>query len=225
MKISVITPFSRGVRELSQLVRDFRNQLFKDFELIIVRDGDIPTDVKKFMDVHGKDCNIKFTNVSKDMGDMTCSPGTKPRNYGLSVASSPFVCFCDDDDRYSDKYLLSFAENLQENSIVCVQMSCQESRMYKGGNPKRTVLVPEVGLNVFPVICHVGTPCVCLPRKWALEDPWRHEPEHDFRFFKRIVDKHKPQVIFKPGMAVDVDGLVTKNIIDWVSIPPFHRGQ
>jgi glycosyltransferase involved in cell wall biosynthesis len=222
--ISVITPFSRGVKELSQLIRDFRNQTFQDFTHIIINDGSVQDDVKIFMEQHKKDYNIKFTSITKDMGDMKCSPGTKPRNHGLSIAAEKFCCFCDDDDRYKSTYLETLIDGIQDNMISVVQMSCAESRIYRNGNPKRVILVPEVGLQTFPVIGHVGTPCVLLPRKWALEDPWRHEPEHDFRFFKRIVEKHEPLILMKYGLQVDVDGLVTRGLKDWVSIPPFYRG-
>jgi hypothetical protein len=95
--------------------------------------------------------------------------------------------------------------------------------MYKNGSPDRIVLIPEVGLPTFPMICHVGTPCFMVPRKWALEEPWQHEPEHDFRFIKRIMDKFKPQVFFSPRMLVDVDGLVLRGLRDWVDFPPFYR--
>ena len=223
MIISVITPVSRGVSELSNLFRDFKNQIFKDFERICVFDGPIPEDVQKLVNEYKKLYNLKFTNIKKDMGNMQISPGTRPRNHGLSIASGNFVCFFDDDDRARDTYLASLIDSMQENMLSVVQMSCQESRMVRGGDPKHIVLIPEVGLKHFPVICHVGTPCVLLPRKWALEDPWRHEPEHDFRFFKRIVEKHNPLIMVKHGMQVDVDGLVTKGIKDWVSVPPFYR--
>lgn len=104
-------------------------------------------------------------------------------------------------------------------------MTCQESRMYKNGSPDRIVLIPEVGLDRFPVCCHVGTPCVMMPRKWALECPWQHEPEHDYRFFARVVEKFRPGIRVTPGMSVDVDGLVLRGMRDWVSMPPFYRGN
>jgi glycosyltransferase involved in cell wall biosynthesis len=222
--VSVITPASRGVKELSTLFRDFYNQTYKNFEHIVVYDGKPPEEVQKLADHYKKLYNLKFTFVSKDMGDMLRSPGTKPRNYGLSLAKFPYTCFCDDDDRYKDTYVETHLNGMQENMISVVQMSCSEARIFRNGNPKRIVLVPEVGLPYFPIICHVGTPCCMFPRKWALEDPWRYEPEHDFRFIKRIVEKHKPLIHLKNGMVVDVDGLVTKNIKDWVSKPPFFRG-
>jgi len=226
MLISVITPASRGVMALGYLINDFRNQTFPKelFEHIIVWDGDIPQDVKDFMDLHKNEYNINFTNISKDVGDMKIAPGTRPRNHGVQIAKGAYVVFADDDDRYKDTYLESLATCIgHDNMISVVQMSCQESRMYKNGNPNRIVLIPEVGLPGFPIICHVGTPCFIVKREWALECPWEHEPEHDFRFIHRIVEKYKPQVNFIGGMAVDVDGLVTRGMKDFVSHPPFFR--
>jgi glycosyltransferase involved in cell wall biosynthesis len=225
--VSVITPASRGIKELSQLLRDFRNQTLKKkfFEHIIIYDGSIPLDVKKLMDEHKNDYNITFVSIKKDTGDMRIAPGTKPRNYGLSLAKKYFVIFADDDDRYKDTFLESAIWGLNENMISVVQMSCSEARIQKNGDPTRIRLVPEAGLPYFPIICHVGTPCFAIPTSWALDNPWQDEPEHDYRFIKRIVDRYNPQIRFTGGLSVDVDGLVTRGIVDWVSKPPFYRGE
>ena len=222
--ISVITPASRGVDHLSHLLRDFKNQTFKSFEHIIVYDGEVPADVQNLMESHKSDYNFKFTSIKKDLGNMSVSPGTNPRNHGISLAQGDFVIFCDDDDRYRDVYLETLINNMQDNMITVTQMTCSEARMYRNGSPHRTKLVPEVGLPTFPVICHVGTPCAMLPRKWAVEEPWRHEPEHDFRFLKRIVERFHPLISFRAGMNVDVDSLVIGTLKDWVTVPPFFRG-
>lgn len=223
--ISVITPASRGVKDLSNLFRDFKNQSLPQhlWNHICVFDGKVPEDVQKLADSYKSQYNLKFTSIAKDMGDMHRSPGTKARNYGVSISDSKFVVFMDDDDRTRDNYLETLISGMQENTIAVCQMSCSEGRMYKNGDPTRIRLIPEIGLPFFPMICHVGTPCVLCPRLWALEDPWRHEPEHDYRFIKRIVDKHRPQILFHAGHFVDVDGLVIKNLRDWVTIPPYNR--
>ena len=220
-KISVVTPASRGAKTLNFLLNDFKNQTFKDFEHIIVYDGNPPDDVRQLMAKAGP--WTRFTSIKKDRGNMKDAPGTNPRNHGISIARGEFICFCDDDDRYRDTYLESFAMNIRENSIVCVQMACQESRIYRDGNPNNIVLIPEIDLQAFPVICHYGTPCSCLPTAWAKAEPWRHEPEHDFRFIKRICDRFHPQVQIIGGMSVDVDGITLRGLRDWVSIPPFYR--
>lgn len=221
-KISVITPAHRGVKELTNIVRDFRNQTFKSFEHLIVYDGDPPQEVKDFV----KDVPfVRFFSIDKDEGDMSIAPGTKPRNYGIEQAQGEFCVFCDDDDRYHDTFLESLITGTSERVLNVVQMSCSEARMYKNGDPTRIKLIPEVGLPYFPVICHVGTPCFIVPTKWAREDPWKEEREHDFHFIERICSKHKPGIRLIAKMEVDVDGLVIQNMKDWVSIPPFYRGE
>jgi len=220
-KITVITPASRGVKELTNLLTDFNNQTFKDFEHLIVYDGTPPDNVRALM----KDTPkwVRFRSVEKDKGDMKQSPGTNPRNFGIQKALGEYVVFCDDDDRYKDTYLETLIAGTQGNTITVVQMSCQQSRIFRNGDPEAIILVPEIGVHYFPVICHVGTPCFIVRREWAVEEPWRHEPEHDFRFIKRICDKFHPQIRIVGGMQVDVDGLVIKGMRDWVSIPPFYR--
>jgi len=220
---SVITPASRGVKELSNLLRDFRNQTMKNFEHIIVYDGDPPEDVKNLIETSEKHPQTIFVHIEKDPGNMSIAPGTKPRNYGVSKAKGEWVVFADDDDRYKDTYLERLTAHLSDNIINVVQMSCAESRIARNGNPEKIKLVPETGLPTFPMICHVGTPCFIVKRDWALEDPWKEEPEHDFRFIKRICEKHKPRVRLISSMQVDVDGLVIKDMRDWVSNPPFFR--
>jgi glycosyltransferase involved in cell wall biosynthesis len=228
--ISAITPASRGVSTLATLINDFKNQTFPHdaFEHIIVYDGIPPTDVVTFME---KNANpwTRFVHIEKDRGNMKDAPGTRPRNHGVSIARGEYVCFCDDDDRYKSTYLETLMSHTGGNAITILQMSCQHSRMYKDGDPNYITLIPEVGQHHFPLICHVGTPCFVVKREWALECPWQHEKEHDFRFIKRIVEKYRPEVSIIGGMQVDVDGLVLSSMgkmpgmKDWVSFPPFYR--
>ena len=220
--ISVITPASRGADTYRTLLRDFRNQTFKSFEHIVIYDGDPPEEVSELMDEQGGDHTV-FCHIEKDQGNMSIAPGTKPRNYGITMARGQYLVFCDDDDRYKDQFLEKLITGIQPGLINIVQMSCQESRMYKNGNPDRIKLIPEIGLPYFPIICHVGTPCFIVPKEWAVEEPWREEPEHDFRFIKRICERFKPQIRIIGGMQVDVDGLVLKGMKDWVSLPPYFR--
>ena len=222
--ISVITPASRGVKELTNLLNDFKNQTFRDFEHIIVYDG-IPS--KEIIYLMNNRANpwTRFCHIKKDPGNMKESPGTNPRNHGINISRGEYLVFVDDDDRYKDTFLETLISGTHDNYITVTQMSCQQSRMYRDGDPNTIVLVPEIGLNQFPVICHVGTPCFIIKREWAVAEPWRHEPEHDFRFIKRICDRFKPTIQIKGGMQIDVDGLVTRDIKDWVSIPPFYRKE
>jgi glycosyltransferase involved in cell wall biosynthesis len=223
--LSIITPASRGIKYLSQLFRDFNNQTLpkNQWDHIVVYDGEIPSDIQKLANDYKNKYQLILTSIKKDTGDMKISPGTKARNYGVNLSKSKFVAFADDDDRYRDTLCESFVSNCNDNTISLVQMSCQESRMFRNGDPNTIRLIPEIDLKQFPVCCHVGTPCFCLPREWALAEPWRHEPEHDYRFIKRICDKFHPNIRITGGMNIDVDGVVIKGMRDFVTIPPFYR--
>jgi len=218
--ISVIVPSHRTSNELTTILRDFKNQTFKQFELIVVYDGTPPQDVLDLMKSH-KD--IRFFSIEKDPGNMSIAPGTRPRNYGVQQARGEYCVFCDDDDRYKDTYLEALITGTGNGVINIVQMSCAESRMFRNGDSTRIRLIPEIGLPGFPIICHVGTPCFIVRTEWALQEPWREEKEHDFHFIRRICERFRPQVRIVGGMNVDVDGLVTQGMKDWVSIPPFYR--
>ena len=220
--ISVITPFSRGMRVLPQLIRDFRNQTFQNFEHIIVNDGPVQDNVKDFIKDNQNDYNIRFVSIEKDFGDMWRSPGTKARNYGTSLAKGTYVYYADDDNRYKDVLIETLLNGMTENRLSVVQVACVESRVFKNGSPTKIAIVPEIGLP-FPLICHVDTASCLFPRRWILEDPWRYEPEHDFRLIKRIIEKHHPEIVIHNGVQVDLDGIFVKGIRDFVSIPPFFR--
>jgi glycosyltransferase involved in cell wall biosynthesis len=225
--ISVITPFSRGVKELAQLIRDFRNQTFKNFEHLIVNYGPAPDDVKNFIKEHEKDYNIRFSSVEKNMALMSQiprSPGVGPRIYGTSKAISPFVYYADDDNRVKDSLLEVLLQGMTESRISVVQVACAESRIKRNGSPTKIAIIPEIGLPTFPMVCHIDTACFLVPRKWALKDPWKYDGNTgDFTFLKRIIERNKPEIVMNNGVQADLDGLFTRGIRDWVSIPPFYR--
>ena len=228
--VSVITPASRGVKELRNLINDFNNQTLKSlkgsFEHILVHDGPPPADVQEFMDRILKKglYDLKFTSISKDTGNMTVVPGTRPRNHGVSLTTGEYCVFCDDDDRYNSRYLERLVEGLDGDTINVVQMACAESRIYTNGNPDRICAVPEIGLPMFPMCGHVGTPCFILKRSWVVDLPWLDEPEHDYRLLKRICLKYNPKIRIIPEIMVDVDGYI-RGMKDWVSMAPFYREE
>ena len=136
--ISVITPASRGVSHLSQLLRDFKNQTLPkgNWEHIIVYDGQVPEDVKKFMKSHETDYNIRFVSVEKNMAlmaNISRSPGVVPRNYGTSIAKGDFVYYADDDNRVKDSLLETLISDMTERRISIVQVACIESRIKRIG--------------------------------------------------------------------------------------------
>ena len=196
-KISVIVPCSRGVEAIKSIMSDFDQQTFRDFEMVFVYDGKAPEAVNGFV-----------TEIPKST-DSKAGRGTTPRNYGISLARGEYVVFCDDDDRYRSTYLESLMNFTCDNRLTVVQMMCPESRCVRNGRDNYYLNIPEIGIPI-PSLCHIGTPCFVVKREWALDLPWRDEPNHDYHFYKRIVDKYKPEIFLNPVVMVDVDGKIIR---------------
>jgi glycosyltransferase involved in cell wall biosynthesis len=167
---------------------------------------------------------LNFSLMKKDRDALNTAPGTGSRNYGIKCATGDYVCFADDDDRYSDLWLERLLTGCSENSIGVVQMNIAEHKI-NGRQTGQFRLIPEADLKMFPVPCHVGTPCFAVPRTWALDNPWQSEPDHlhDFHFIQRICERYHPSVHIAPGWSVDVDGCQVGQLRDWVSKPPYYR--
>jgi glycosyltransferase involved in cell wall biosynthesis len=151
------------------------------------------------------------------------SAGSGARNHGTETAHGTYVVYADDDDRYIDKYLERLVTGIGDDRVNCVQMTLSDFKR-RNGSKLHTVLAPEVGVSIFPVACHFGTPCMVYKREWAIASPWLDCSENDYVFCSRIIDKYHPKITLVPGMSVDVDGQITKGLKDWVTVPPFYRG-
>lgn len=218
--ISVITPTIDGPKELSVLINDFKNQTFKNFEHIIIYDGQPPQDVSKYM--ANMPSWVKFGYVIKDKLSHSNAKGTRARNEGLKRATGTFVCFADCGfDRYKDTYLEALLSGAAEDAISVVQIGAFENRLFKNGDPTKFRLIPEIGIYEFPVRCHIDTINCLFPKK--LIECWSDEQDHDYVFIKKICDKYHPRINFKGGLYASKDGAFVGNIKDWVSIPPFYR--
>ena len=222
-KISVIVPYSKGMKELSQVLRDFKNQIFKDFELLIIHNGKYTQEFISFTNSIKCDSNVLFTWVKKDFKNKFSSNHAQLKNYGATIATGDYVVFCDEEDRHSDTYLETLMQYTFNDTIGICQASCQETSIDKNGSTDRYKLVPEIGLYDFPVINHIKASCLLIKKEWALALPWNDTYNNDYFYIKDIYKVFKPQIHLLPGMKIDTKGLVTKNIRDWVSIPPFYR--
>jgi len=203
-EITVITPTARGADTLRQIVADMAAQTYRDFEHRIIYDGPPPAEVLALLP--SLPPWVWFEAIEKAGDTQT---GTTPRNVGTQRAAGRYVVYADDDDRYRSTYISTLmSHTVADTDLTVVQMACEQSRVSRNGDPGYVVAIPEPGLPMMPTICHIGTPCYIVPTAWALADPWRDEPEHDFHFFDRIVQKYRPRIHLVPSVQVDVDGVV-----------------
>lgn len=111
--ISVIIPVYNGEAYLAESIKSVLNQLYTNFELIVVNDGSTDCSLKivqQFDDPRIKIINKKNTGVSDS------------RNTAIKYANGEYICFLDADDCYSPYYIQRMYETAVEkcaDMIVC----------------------------------------------------------------------------------------------------------
>lgn len=97
MKFSVIIPVYNKAETLLHSVESVLNQLFKDFEIIIINDGS--TD--NFFEIKDTlaSCN-KITIIEQPNSGVSAA-----RNMGIMNATGEYICFLDADDIYLQNHL------------------------------------------------------------------------------------------------------------------------
>lgn len=114
-KISVIMPVYNGSEWLRESIDSVINQTFKDFELICVDDSSTDNSVEILQEYHQKDNRVKYFTKKNE------GPGAA-LNAGIEIAQGEYLCFIDQDDKYSENYLkimLNIIEKTKCNLCEC----------------------------------------------------------------------------------------------------------
>ena len=105
MRFSLILATINRSKEITYCVESFRNQVFKDFEIIVVDQSDdekTKESISLFSDLNIKYKHVDFKGLSR------------ARNYALTFVNGDYFCLIDDDAVY-DKNYLSNINNLLRN--------------------------------------------------------------------------------------------------------------
>ena len=110
--VSVIVPLFNREKFLPQLFATLQNQLFQDFEVILVDDGSTDNTEKWI-----KDNQKTLTNNISYVYQENAGPYAA-RNNGLSIAKGKYIAFQDSDDEWPDYHLKDFVEILEKNTDI-----------------------------------------------------------------------------------------------------------
>lgn len=106
--VSIVLPTYNRLEFLKKRLEEINNQVYKNWELIIVNDGGI--DVSSILN------NVKNTrliNLEENSKSVSI-----PRNIGISYAKGEFICPADDDVVFFNDKLEILVSNIQDN-ILC----------------------------------------------------------------------------------------------------------
>ena len=106
-QIAVVIPFYNGSRFIERAVVSAKRQTIPPSELIVVNDGSRPEE-REFLGELATRYDI--TIIDKDNGGQGDA-----RNAGAAAATSPYICFLDQDDAFLDTHIADLLASIAEN--------------------------------------------------------------------------------------------------------------
>lgn len=112
-QISIIVPIYNGAKYINKCIEMIINQIFTDFELIIIDDGSTDSSFEICNEYAKKDHRIKLIN-KKNRGTWAA------RNKGIDESTGKYIIFLDCDDWYEDDLLKEMYENINDDEVDLV---------------------------------------------------------------------------------------------------------
>lgn len=118
-KVSIVTPFHNVDMSMFEKAADSMRQQtigFENTEWIIVAHNCEPQYLPQLQEMFKDDKNV----IVKELNNEAKTPSS-PRNYGMTLATAPYLGFLDGDDSYTPNCLEETIRNMQEtdSQIVC----------------------------------------------------------------------------------------------------------
>ncbi|MGR8932295.1 MAG: glycosyltransferase, partial [Gammaproteobacteria bacterium] len=110
--ISIVMPTCNRPQLLAEAVESVANQTYRNWELIIVNEGDV--DVRDVVEKYNRECNISYIRHRQSFGSSAA------RNSALRVASGEIVCYLDDDDIMYPHHLEIIVKSMHETGYPVV---------------------------------------------------------------------------------------------------------
>ncbi len=135
MKFSIVVPVYKVERYLNECIDSILNQLFADYELILVDDGS-PDNCPQICDDYSKRDN-RIIVIHQHNAGLACA-----RNAGIKIAKGEYIICVDSDDYLANSKVLShIAEKTAENIDVVLY---GYRKLYESNNSFGEEVVPII---------------------------------------------------------------------------------
>ncbi len=134
--VSVVIPVYNAGRELSETIASVKNQIYKDWELILVDDGSSDDSVRIAEEASKEDGRIRLIRNTGEHG------ASFARNLGVSESKGRYLCFLDADDLWITNKLEKQL-SLMKSKNVAFSFTGYEFADEAGRGLGKIVRVPE----------------------------------------------------------------------------------
>ncbi|MCK5311333.1 MAG: glycosyltransferase [Desulfobacteraceae bacterium] len=196
--VSVVIPTYNRKDIISRAIESVYNQIYKNYEIIIVDDGSTDGTVDYLKEHYNNKIHYVF---QKNRG------ASSARNKGISKAKGKYIAFLDSDDEWVDTKLetqVAFLKKNPEIALLC-------GKTYRSDNIKKvnTPLTEEITGNLFTTLyshSFVSTPTVIV-KKEILDQvgafDLNYKSAEDFDLWLKITHEYK--CAFLPDLVAVVN--------------------
>ncbi len=117
--ISIIIPTYNRSMLLSKTIGSILNQSYRKFEILVIDDGSTDNTSEVIRNINDSRLLYFKINRTKDIAMV--------RNFGLSMANSDVISFCDDDDLWDHKKLEKQVMHISDYNIICTGVTLIDS--------------------------------------------------------------------------------------------------
>ena len=110
-KVSIIIPFYRSLKYLSQTIKSVQKQTYKNYEIILIYDDEDKSDLKV---IKNKFKNLKKLIIIENKKNLGAA---KSRNIGISKSKGKYIAFLDADDYWKKDKLQKQISFMKQNSL------------------------------------------------------------------------------------------------------------
>ena len=143
MKVSVVMPAYNAAQYIEQSVKALLKQTLRDFEIIVVDDCSTDTTWTILKAISSKEKRLRAFRLQENSGS-----AKYPRDYAVSQALSPWICWIDSDDIVPDDYLERLCGRQQETKADIV---CSTMQAFSADAPCR-YLLPREDFDISQVV-------------------------------------------------------------------------
>ena len=161
--VSVIIPYYKKKNSILKTVNSVLNQIYQNFEIIIIYDDENNNDLNFINEIKNKDNKIFIIKNKKQMG------AGNSRNIGINNSKGEFIAFLDADDTWKNDKLNKQIKFMKINNYEVSHTS------YSIINERQQVIGNRTARNFFKLkellkSCDIGTSTVMIKRNLINND-------------------------------------------------------
>ncbi len=133
--ITIVLPTYNGVNFLSDQLESIFNQTYKNFSLIVIDDNSSDNTIEFVIEIFKKH---NFTNYKISKNEQNLGP-TKTFEIGVSMVTTKYIAFCDQDDIWFDRKLEYYLDVISKDQYDLVY----SASYIMNGNEKTKEIFPK----------------------------------------------------------------------------------